>query len=86
MPVPIICLDEHARHFAERFGKLFSKPQYQYLVIVLLGLMRMSRADERSRDWCVRLRIGRACRTEPESRGSPLASSTGSKPLAEALS
>ncbi len=60
MPVPIICLDEQIRHFAERFGKLFSKPQYQYLVIVLLGLMRMSRADERSRDWCVRLRIGRA--------------------------
>ena len=39
MPVPIICLDEQVRHFAERFGKLFSKPQYQYLVIVLLGLM-----------------------------------------------
>ena len=39
MPVPIICLDEHLRHFAERFGKLLSKPQYQYLVIVLLGLM-----------------------------------------------
>jgi len=39
MPVPIICLDEHVRHFAERFRKLFSKPQYQYLVIVLLGLM-----------------------------------------------
>jgi hypothetical protein len=40
MPVPIICLDEHLRHFAERFGKLLSKPQYQYLVIVLLGLMQ----------------------------------------------
>jgi hypothetical protein len=37
MPVPIICLDEHVRHFGERFVKLFSKPQYQYLVIVLLG-------------------------------------------------
>ena len=59
MPVPIICLDEHVRHFAERFRKLFSKPQYQYLVIVLLGLMRMSRADERSRGCCVRLPIGR---------------------------
>jgi hypothetical protein len=39
MPVPIICLDEHLRHFGERFGKLFSKPQYQYCVTVLLGLM-----------------------------------------------
>jgi len=28
------------RHFGERFGKLFSKPQYQYFVIVLLGLMQ----------------------------------------------
>ena len=39
MPVPIICLDEHVRHFGERFRKLFSKPQYQYFVTVLLGLM-----------------------------------------------
>jgi hypothetical protein len=39
MPVPIICLDEHLRHFAERFRDELSKPQYQYFVIVLLGLM-----------------------------------------------
>jgi hypothetical protein len=39
MPVPIICLDESLRHFGERFRKLLSKPQYQYFVIVLLGLM-----------------------------------------------
>ena len=39
MPVPIICLDEQVRHFSEQFRKLFSKPQYQYFVIVLLGLM-----------------------------------------------
>jgi hypothetical protein len=39
MPVPIICLDEEVRYFAQRFQKLFSKPQYQYLVTVLLGLM-----------------------------------------------
>ena len=39
MPVPIICLDEDVRHFAERFREVFSKPQYQYLVTVLLGLM-----------------------------------------------
>ena len=39
MPVPIICLDDELRHFAERFGDHFSKPQYQYFVTVLLGLM-----------------------------------------------
>jgi len=39
MPVPIICLDTHLRHFAERFRHELSKPQYEYFVIVLLGLM-----------------------------------------------
>ena len=39
MPVPIICLDESLRQFAERFRQELSKPQYQYFVIVLLGLM-----------------------------------------------
>src|SRR6266571_5168253 len=39
MPVPIICLDEQLRQFAERFRQELSKPQYQYFVIVLLGLM-----------------------------------------------
>ncbi len=40
MPVPIICLDENVCHFAERFRKLLSKPQYQYFVIVRLRLMQ----------------------------------------------
>lgn len=39
MPVPILCLDEDVRHFAERFREMFSKPQYQYFVTVRLGLM-----------------------------------------------
>jgi hypothetical protein len=39
MPVPIICLDDQVRQFAERFRQHLSKPQYQYFVIVLLGLM-----------------------------------------------
>jgi hypothetical protein len=39
MPVPIICLDEELRHFAEQFREQFTKPQYQYFVTVLLGLM-----------------------------------------------
>ena len=39
MPVPIICLDEEIYQFAERFREVFSKPQYQYFVTVLLGLM-----------------------------------------------
>jgi len=32
-------LDEQIRQFAERFEKLFSRPQYQHFVTVLLGLM-----------------------------------------------
>jgi len=36
MPVPIICLDEDVRYFAERFREVFSKPQYQHFVTVLL--------------------------------------------------
>jgi hypothetical protein len=40
MPVPIICLDENVCHFAQRFRKLLSKPQYQYFVIVRLRLMQ----------------------------------------------
>ncbi len=59
MPVPIICLDEDVRHFAERFQQQFSKPQFQYLVTVLLGLMRMSREHERSRGCCDRWRMDR---------------------------
>ena len=39
MPVPIICLDDELRHFVERFREQFSKPQSQYFVTVLLGLM-----------------------------------------------
>src|SRR5437660_4782161 len=39
MPIPILCLDESLRYFAERFREQFSKPQYQYFVTVLLGLM-----------------------------------------------
>ncbi len=39
MPVPIICLDDELCHFVERYRLLMSKPQYQYFVIVLLGLM-----------------------------------------------
>jgi hypothetical protein len=39
MPVPIICLDDELCHFVERYRRWLSKPQYQYFVIVLLGLM-----------------------------------------------
>jgi hypothetical protein len=39
MPVPIICLDETFCQFVEQFRTVFSKPQYQYFVTVLLGLM-----------------------------------------------
>src|SRR5712691_8182914 len=39
MPVPIICLDDELCHFMEGYRPLMSQPQYQYFVIVLLGLM-----------------------------------------------
>lgn len=39
MPVSSICLDEELRHFVERFRQQFSKPIYQYFMIVLEGLM-----------------------------------------------
>jgi DDE superfamily endonuclease len=39
MPQPILCLDADVRSFAERFRAVFSKPQYEYFVTVLLGLL-----------------------------------------------
>ena len=39
MPVPIICLDDQLRQFADRFRQELSKPQYQYFVTVRLRLM-----------------------------------------------
>ncbi len=59
MPVPIICLDEHLRYFTQRFRELLSKPQYQYFVTVLLGLM-LGEGARTLRGWCVRWRMGRA--------------------------
>jgi hypothetical protein len=39
MPVPIIYLDDELCHFVARYRQQFSRPQYQYFVIVLLGLL-----------------------------------------------
>lgn len=39
MPLPIICLDAEVRQFAERFRSVFSKPQYEYFVTILAGLL-----------------------------------------------
>jgi len=39
MRVPIVCLDERLRQFTATFSSCFSKPQRQYFVIVLMGLM-----------------------------------------------
>ena len=39
MPVPIVCLDARLRQFALTFRRCFNRPQMQYFVIVLLGLM-----------------------------------------------
>jgi hypothetical protein len=60
MPVPIICLDENVCHFAERFRQLLSKPQYQYFVIVLLGLMQCEGGRTAAAACCVRSARDRA--------------------------
>ena len=39
MPKPIVCLSEQLRQFAENFRSCFSKRQWKYFVIVLLGLI-----------------------------------------------
>src|SRR3970040_1152515 len=39
MPKPIVCLSEQLRQFAELFRSCFSKRQWKYFVIVLLGLV-----------------------------------------------
>lgn len=39
MPKPIVCLAEQLRQFAERFRPCFSRRQWRYFVIVLLGLV-----------------------------------------------
>ncbi len=66
MPVPIICLDDEWCHFMEGYRPLMSKPQYQHFVIVLLGLMRMSRYGARWWDCWSKWQSARACRVEAE--------------------
>ncbi len=39
MPKPIVCLSEPLRQFLEIFRSCFSKRQWKYFVIVLLGLV-----------------------------------------------
>jgi hypothetical protein len=39
MPVLIICLEATLRQYAESFRKVFTSPQFQHLVSVLLGLV-----------------------------------------------
>src|SRR2546423_3157146 len=39
MPVPIVCLDAGVRQWMETFRTCVSKPQYQHVVTVLLGLL-----------------------------------------------
>jgi len=39
MPKPIVCLSEQLRQFTENFRSCFSKRQWKYFVIVLLGLI-----------------------------------------------
>jgi DDE superfamily endonuclease len=39
MPVPIVCLDSRLRQWVAPFRAVWSKPQYQHFVTVLLGLL-----------------------------------------------
>ena len=39
MRLPIICLDDRLAKYLEQFRPCFSKPQYKYFVIILLGLL-----------------------------------------------
>jgi hypothetical protein len=44
MPKPIVCFSEQLRQFGENFRFYFSKRQWKYFLIVLLGLIE---CDER---------------------------------------
>jgi hypothetical protein len=39
MPHPIVCQDEHLRQYLESFSALFSRPQYEHFVTVLMALL-----------------------------------------------
>ena len=39
MPIPIICLESTLRQYAESFRGVFTKPQFQHFVTVLLGFV-----------------------------------------------
>jgi len=39
MPIPIVCLDAQVRQWAACFSRCFSKPPYQHVVTVLVGLL-----------------------------------------------
>jgi len=39
MPIPIVCLEASLRQYTEEFCALFSRPQFQHFVTVLLGLI-----------------------------------------------
>jgi hypothetical protein len=39
MRVPIVCVDQQLRQYAQWFADCFSRPQYKHFVIVLKGLM-----------------------------------------------
>ncbi len=44
MPLPIICASACLQQYLMSYRDLFSKPQYKYFVIVLLGFMQCQQA------------------------------------------
>lgn len=49
MPLPIICVYDCLQQYLMSYRNLFSKPQYKYFVIVLLGFMQCQQARTLSR-------------------------------------
>jgi hypothetical protein len=85
MPVPIICLEAALRQYAESFRKVFTSPQFQHLVTVLLGLVL---APERRTLTGLLSRVAGGILSAPSaaSLSRPPALGKGGPTLAEALS
>ena len=49
MPLPILCTYECLQQYLMSYRDLFSKPQYKYFVIVLLGFIQCQQARTLSR-------------------------------------
>jgi hypothetical protein len=72
MPVPIICLDLSVRQFAAALRHCFSKPQFQYFVTVLLGLLLCQEPHTLSARFAPNRSVSQPIGVEPISLGGAL--------------